>query len=137
MNNTNSTISINNLDAIIKAKFDEKQKIQTALDAAKKALENAKLMNKARKEIVSQQVSALQKELASHIAQELEIQKKTYNDTMAELGLSSEKFPIQDALAAADEKVLTPALASVGKVAKVGMNIFGAMKDRVVAGFKS
>jgi hypothetical protein len=135
--NTNTTISMTSLDSIIKAKVEEKQKIQQALDAAKKALENAKLMNKARKEIVSQQVSALQKELAAHIAQELEIQKKTYNETIESLGLSAEKFPIQDAIAAADEKLLTPALASVGKVAKVGFNLLGAVKDRVVAGFQS
>lgn len=137
MNSTTTNLSISNLDALIGARLEERMKVKQALDAANAAYEQAKLLNKARKEIVAEQVSKLQKELDAKIKEELQIKKTVYNKTLVDLKGSPERFPIECAVMAADKNLLTPALETVGKAAKLGFDLFNGVKARVMQGFKS
>jgi hypothetical protein len=132
---SNNTISISTLDTLINSRLEERQNVQKALETANAALKNAQLLNKARKEIVNEQVSKLQSELNTKIKEELQIQKSVYDKTLCELGMSPNIFPLETAIVAADKKVLTPALESIGKVGRVGFNLLNGVKERIASGF--
>jgi 3-methyladenine DNA glycosylase Tag len=134
---SNNTNSIVDFSAILNASVENQVKIQTAVTNAKKALELGNQHNAARKAAASELVSKIQSDLNKQLVDTQKAQKEAYEQSLCAVGLSAQVYPMQTAMKAADDKILTPALASVGTVAGHVTNASVGLWNRVTKGFKA
>jgi hypothetical protein len=124
------------LQSIVQAQTNERIKIAKAVEIANKAAEEAKSTNALMASVANDLVSKIQADLQKKLRDTRKAAEEAYEKEMVALGLSSKVYPLETALLAADQKVLTPALENVGKVggvvANVGVGVFNRMKN----GFK-
>jgi hypothetical protein len=105
--------------------------IKVARDAHTAAIERNRIARKAADDLVSQ----IQKTLNAQLVDEAKASTEAYNKKMEELGLSSQVYPLETAIAAIDQKAITPVIATVGTGTKKIVNLAHGIGSRFMAGF--
>jgi hypothetical protein len=117
---------------MVSAQVEERIKIAKAVEAANKKMRDAQSHNELLSKAAADMVSKVQKDLHQRLIDTKKAQIEAYETEMCSLGLSAQVYPLETALMATDQKLLTPAIATagvvVGQVSNLGKGLWNRFK---------
>lgn len=131
MNAQNSTSSISptvDFSAYYKATVEEQQRIAVITENARKRKLELQTANAQAKKVNAIATAAIQRDLAKQLIDVEKATNEQYKKEMTEAGFSADVYPLEMSVLAVDQKVITPFLATTGKVINsigVGAKAFG------------